>query len=62
MVSHCGFDLYFPGMMSDVEHCFKCWLAIWMSSLEKTCLLPISSLDYLVLGIEFEKFFIDFGY
>ena len=34
LVSHCGFDLYFP----DDEWCwdfFMCQLAIWMSSLDK---------------------------
>ena len=40
------------------------WLSgclLWRSVY--SCLLPISSLDYLVfLGVEFDKFFIDFGY
>ena len=27
-----------------------------------SCLLPISSLDYLFLGVEFDKFFVDFRY
>ena len=45
-------------MMSDVEHLFMCLLAIgyllWKGVY--SCLLPISSGDYLYLGVESGKF------
>ena len=31
VVSHCGFDLYFPNDVNNVKHCFMCLLATCMS-------------------------------
>ena len=50
-------------MPSDVEYFFMCLLAIWVSLQNVcSCLLSISSLDCFSLGVEFDKFFIDFRY
>ena len=52
-------------IMSDDEHFFVCQLAIWMSSLEKCSIhvfCPFLHWIICFLGVEFDKFFIDFGY
>ena len=49
-------------IMSDVVSCvgWPSGCLLWRSVY--SCLLLISSLDYLFFGVEFDKFFIDFGY
>ena len=51
-------------MMSDVEHFFMCLLAIWMSPLEVPIHVFCPFLHQIIcfLGVEFDKFFIEFGY
>ena len=52
-------------MLSDVEHLFIGLLAIWMSSLEEMSVhvfWPFFNWIICFLGVDFDKFFIDFGY
>ena len=64
MVSHCGFDLYFP----DDEWCWAFFhvsvghLNVFFGEVSVPVFCPFLHWIICCLGVEFDKFFIDFGY
>ena len=63
MVSHCGFDLYFPDE-SEVEHFFMSvgHLDVFFGEVSIHLFCPFLHWIICFLGVEFDKFFTDFGY
>ena len=65
MVSYCDFDLYFL-MMGDVEHFFHMsvsHLDVLFRKVSLHVFCPFPQWIICLLGVvEFDKFFIDFGY
>ena len=63
MVLHCGFNLHFSD--DDVEHLFICLLAICMPFFgELSIQVPCLFFNWIVcfFGVEFYKYFVNFGY
>lgn len=61
VLSHGGFDLHFP-VISDAEHIFMCWPFVYL--LWKNvylCFCPFLNGIIFEGGVEFEKFFLNFG-
>ena len=64
MVSHCGFDLYFP----DDECCWASFhvlvgrLDVFFGEVSISVFCPFLHWIICFLGVEFDKLFIDFGF
>ena len=64
MISHCGFDLYFP----DDERCWAFFhvsvghLDVFLREVSIPVFAHVFTGLFFFLGVEFDKFFIDVGY
>ena len=65
MISHCCLICLISLMISDIEHLFRCLLAMSLSSLEKYISRSFDQFStqlFGFFGVEFSNYFINFGY